>query len=89
MTPELERELIDAFNAGYCQTEPTALERLRAAWWEATEEERRILKGEILSHSGINAKALAGANLAFHRGERATKRQPQARQWDHFESTSN
>jgi hypothetical protein len=50
MTPELERELVEAWNSGYCipSTDPnlTGLDRLRAAWAEATEQERAIFKEE-------------------------------------------
>jgi hypothetical protein len=52
MTPELERELVEAWNSGYClpPTDPnlTGLDRLRAAWAEATEQERAIFKEGIL-----------------------------------------
>jgi hypothetical protein len=50
MTRELENELVEAFNSGWCipADEPkTTLERLRAEWAKATPTERAIFQVEI------------------------------------------
>jgi hypothetical protein len=53
MDPEVERELIGAFNDGWCgrYTPPdgrSTLERLRTEWAQATDAEREFFKAEIL-----------------------------------------
>ena len=52
MSPEVERELIAAFNDGWCgryiaPAAPSTLERLRTDWTHATDAEREIFKAEI------------------------------------------
>ena len=55
MTPDVARELIDAWNTGWCvpvKPDPTPLGQLRAAWAEASEVERAIFKDEISQRTG-------------------------------------
>jgi hypothetical protein len=65
MTPEIEAELIAAWNDGFClpPTDPylAGLARLRAAWSTTTDRERAIFKGEILRPADRRLYEVIGA----------------------------
>ena len=65
MTPEIQRELVRAWNDGFClpPTDPnlTGLERLRAAWATATDQERELFKEEILRPADRGLYKVIGA----------------------------
>ena len=54
MTREQEIELIEAFSRAWTgEDEPPALEQLRIAWAQVTDEEREVFRREVLiRHQG-------------------------------------